>query len=91
MNYLIQVVLVCLYCSQSHQQGSRLVGVPIVNPQPWRFTNNSTGLPRAHSVSMSLCRVCMLSSLPVCLFVWLFVGRGGAVLKSYVTVPSPPP
>jgi len=29
------------YSSQSHQQGRRIVGVQSVNPQPWRFTNNS--------------------------------------------------
>jgi len=46
-----------------------------VNPQSWRFANNSLGLPHARKyflclpVSMSLCRVCMLSALPVCLSV----------------------
>jgi len=48
------------YSSQSHQHGSRLVGVPSVNPQPWRFTNNSLGFPHEHSLS-------------VCLFLWVCV------------------
>jgi len=48
------------YSSQSHQQGSRIVGVPSVNPQPGCFTNNSLGLPHAHSLS-------------VCLFLWVCV------------------
>jgi len=34
--------------------GSRLVGVPSVNPKPWRFTNNSLGLPHAPSLSVCL-------------------------------------
>ena len=33
---------------------------PSVNPQPWQFTNNSLGLPHAHSLS-------------VCLFLWVCV------------------
>jgi len=40
--------------------GSRLVGLPSVNPQPWRFTNDSLGLPHAPSLS-------------VCLFLWVCV------------------
>ena len=40
--------------SQSHHQGSRLVGVLSVNSQPWRFTNNILGLPHAHSLSVCL-------------------------------------
>jgi len=34
--------------------------LPSVNPQPWRSTNNSLGLPHAHSLS-------------VCLFPWVYV------------------
>jgi len=63
INYLIYVVLVQSYSSQSHRQGSRLLGVPSVNPQPWRFTNNSLGLPHAHSffvcLSIWVCVVCV--------------------------------
>jgi len=48
-------VLVCVYSSssqnQNHQQGSCLVGVPSVNPQSWRFTNNSLGVPYTHYLS----------------------------------------
>ena len=56
-----------------------------VNPQPWRFTNNSLGpfivcLP----VTMSLCCVCMFSSLP--LFVSVF-----RVLRVLCDVHSEPP
>jgi len=48
------------YSSQSNQHGSRLVWVPSLNPEPWLFTNNSLGLPRAQSLS-------------VCLFFWAYV------------------
>jgi len=57
---LIYNVSAPLNSSQSHWQGSRLVGVPSVNPQPWRFTYNSLGLPHA-------------PSFPVCLFLWVCV------------------
>jgi len=53
-------VLVRLISSQSHQHGSRLVGVPSVNPQPWPFTNHSVSLPHAPSLS-------------VCLFLWVCI------------------
>ena len=36
---------------------NRCAALQSVNPQPWRFTNNSLGLPHAHSLS-------------VCLFLW---------------------
>jgi len=44
-----------------------------VNPQPWRFTNNSLGLPHAHSICVCLSSwvcfvfVCFLLYLSVCL------------------------
>jgi len=43
-----------------HWHGLRQVGVWSVNPQPWRFTNNSLGLPDAPFLS-------------VCLFPWVWV------------------
>jgi len=62
-NHFIHVVSLCLYSSQSHRQGSCIVGVPSVNLWPWRFTNNSLGLPHAHSLSVCLhlwvCVVCI--------------------------------
>ena len=51
--------------------GSRLLRVPSVNAQPWRFTNNSLGLPHAHffSIYLFLCVwfgcVCFLLYLSV--------------------------
>jgi len=62
------------YSSQSNQHGSRLVGVPSVNSQPWRFTNNILGFPPrpflvCFPVSVTLCRTCMFFSLPVYLVV----------------------
>jgi len=40
--------------SQTHWQDSRLVGMPSVNSQPWRFTNNSLSLSPIHSLSVCL-------------------------------------
>ena len=62
-----------------HQWGS--LHYASVNPQPESFTNNSLGLPHAHlsfPFSISLCRVCMFSVLPV----WLPVLRVLCVLRS---------
>ena len=42
---------------------NRCVALRSVNSQPWHFTNNSLGLPHAHSLS-----VCLFACLPVCLF-----------------------
>jgi len=39
---------------------NRCVAFRSVNPQPWRFTKNSLGLPHAHSLS-------------ICLFLWICV------------------
>jgi len=39
---------------------NRYAALQSINPQPWRFTNDSLGLPHAHSMS-------------VCLFLWVSV------------------
>ena len=53
------------YSSQSsiHTSLTAAWALPSVNLQPWRFTNNSLGLPPAHSLS-------------VCLFLWVCVVCG---------------
>ena len=52
------------YSSQRRIRNSLTVewALPSVNPQPWRFTSNSLGLPHVHSLS-------------VCLFLWVCVVR----------------
>jgi len=70
---------VCVFCV-SHRNSTTSLRVEIllnVNPQPRYFTNhdNSLGVPsrssfNIFSVSMSLCRVCMIFPLLVCLTVY---------------------
>ena len=50
----VKFVKLCCEIFLSKSPKGHILGVPSVNPQPWRFTNNSLGLPPAHFLSVCL-------------------------------------